>query len=87
MAVNTPIQGSAADIVKTAMLNLDKRLTAENSPARLLLQVHDELILEVPKAAAEASAKLVREEMERAVTLKVPLRVSVETGTRWGDFH
>ncbi|MDR3172826.1 MAG: DNA polymerase I, partial [Treponema sp.] len=87
IAVNTPIQGSAADIVKIAMLNLDKRLNAEGSPARLLLQVHDELILECPAAGAKAAAKLVREEMEKAVTLKVPLRVSVETGKRWGDFH
>jgi DNA polymerase-1 len=87
VAVNTPIQGSAADIVKTAMLNLDKALTAQKSPARLLLQVHDELILEVPQEAAAEAAALVRREMERAVTLKVPLRVSVETGKRWGDFH
>ncbi|MDR2631490.1 MAG: DNA polymerase I [Spirochaetaceae bacterium] len=87
VAVNTPIQGSAADIVKTAMLNLDKALTAQKSPARLLLQVHDELILEVPKDHAAEAAELVRREMEKAVTLKVPLRVSVETGKRWGDFH
>lgn len=87
MAVNTPIQGSAADIVKTAMLNLDKALTAAQSPARLLLQVHDELILECPKDAAADTAKLVQEVMEKAVTLKIPLRVSVETGKRWGDFH
>jgi DNA polymerase-1 len=91
VAVNTPIQGSAADIVKTAMLNLDKALhakgDAQNSPARLLLQVHDELILECPRAQAEAAAKLVKREMEQAVTLKVPLRVSVEIGKRWGDFH
>jgi DNA polymerase-1 len=87
VAVNTPIQGSAADIVKTAMLKLDRRLRAEESPARLLLQVHDELILEAPKAAAAEAAALVRAEMESAVRLKVPLRVSVETGKRWGDFH
>ncbi|MDR0567635.1 MAG: DNA polymerase I [Spirochaetaceae bacterium] len=87
IAVNTPIQGSAADIVKTAMLNLDKALTAEQSPARLLLQVHDELILEAPAADAPASAAIVRREMENAVSLKVPLRVSVETGNRWGNFH
>ncbi|MDR3334655.1 MAG: DNA polymerase I [Treponema sp.] len=87
VAVNTPIQGSAADIVKTAMLNLDKRLNAEHSPARLLLQVHDELILEVPEAAAAAAAILVKEEMENAIVLNVPLRVSVETSRRWGDFH
>ncbi|MDR1127758.1 MAG: DNA polymerase I [Treponema sp.] len=87
VAVNTPIQGSAADIVKTAMLSLDKRLAAEKSPARLLLQVHDELILECPKDGAKAAAQLVREVMESAVKLTVPLRVSVETGKRWGDFH
>ncbi|MDR2552514.1 MAG: DNA polymerase I [Treponema sp.] len=87
VAVNTPIQGSAADIVKTAMLKLDKKLAAVKSSARLLLQVHDELILECPKTAAAETAELVRQEMENAVKLKIPLRVSVETGRRWGDFH
>jgi DNA polymerase-1 len=87
VAVNTPIQGSAADIVKTAMLNLDKALTKAESPARLLLQVHDELILECPKDAAKETAELVKREMENAVKLTIPLRVSVETGKRWGDFH
>jgi len=87
IAVNTPIQGSAADIVKTAMLYLDKRLKAEKSPARLLLQVHDELILECPKDAAAEAVKLVREEMEHAATLSLPLHVSVEIGQRWGSFH
>jgi DNA polymerase-1 len=85
VAVNTPIQGSAADIVKMAMLKLDKALVG--SPARMLLQVHDELILETPKSHAEAAAKLVKEVMESAVSLRIPLRVSVETGKRWGDFH
>jgi len=87
VAVNTPIQGSAADIVKTAMLNLDKALAAANSPAKLLLQVHDELILECPKEKAKETAELVKSEMESAVKLKIPLRVSVETGKSWGDFH
>ncbi|MDR1505967.1 MAG: DNA polymerase I [Treponema sp.] len=87
VAVNTPIQGSAADIVKTAMLNLDKKLSAVKSRARLLLQVHDELILECPKEAADETAALVREQMENAVRLSVPLRVNVETGRRWGEFH
>ena len=87
VAVNTPIQGSAADIVKTAMLKLDRALAASSLPARLLLQVHDELILECPKAQAAAAAELVKGEMENAVTLSIPLRVSVETGRRWGDFH
>ena len=87
IAVNTPIQGSAADIVKTAMLRLDKRLNEEKSSARLLLQVHDELILECPKDTAAKTTELVKTEMEQAVKLSVPLRVSVETGSRWGSFH
>jgi DNA polymerase-1 len=87
VAVNTPIQGSAADIVKTAMLKLDRALEAAKSPAKLLLQVHDELILECPKAEAAAASELVRTVMEGAVSLSIPLRVSVETGKRWGDFH
>jgi DNA polymerase-1 len=87
VAVNTPIQGSAADIVKIAMIKLDQALRKRQSPAKLLLQVHDELILECPQEDAPAAAKLVREVMENAVTLKAPLRVSVETGKRWGDFH
>jgi DNA polymerase-1 len=87
IAVNTPIQGSAADIVKTAMLNLDRRLKNERSKARLLLQVHDELIFECPQDTAVETAILIKAEMEQAVSLSVPLRVSVETGNRWGDFH
>jgi DNA polymerase-1 len=87
VAVNTPIQGSAADIVKTAMLNLDRALIAADSPARLLLQVHDELILECPKDEAKKAAELVKREMENAVKLTIPLRVGVEIGRRWGDFH
>ncbi|MDR0464533.1 MAG: DNA polymerase I [Treponema sp.] len=87
IAVNTPIQGSAADIVKTAMINVDRRLVNERSSAKLLLQVHDELILECPKEEADTAVRLVREEMENAASLSIPLRVSIETGLRWGDFH
>jgi len=87
VAVNTPIQGSAADIVKTAMINLDRALGAAASPARLLLQVHDELIFECPKNAAKETAELIKKEMENAVKLKIPLKASLETGKRWGDFH
>jgi DNA polymerase-1 len=87
IAVNTPIQGTAADIVKTAMLNLDRRLAAEESKARLLLQVHDELIFECPEKDADKATSLIKTEMEQAVSLRIPLRVTVETGKRWGDFH
>lgn len=87
IAVNTPIQGSAADIVKKAMLEVCGLLRESGCPARLLLQVHDELIFECPQEHAEAAARLIREGMEEVVALRVPLRVSVEMGPRWGDFH
>ncbi len=87
VAVNTPIQGSAADIVKMAMIRVQKRIETENSSAQLLLQVHDELILEVPKSEVEDAAAFVREEMTGAARLDVPLRVNVEYGESWGSFH
>lgn len=87
MAVNTPIQGSAADIVKQAMLNVTSALEKEKLPAKLLLQVHDELIFECPEAQVENAAKCIKETMENVLQLKVPLKVSVETGFRWGEFH
>jgi len=87
VAVNTPIQGSAADIVKAAMLSLDKRLASTKSKARILLQVHDELILECPEKEADKNTKIIKEEMEQAVKLRIPLRVNIETGKNWGIFH
>lgn len=87
MAVNTPIQGSAADIVKLAMLKLVRRLKDDNLGSRMILQVHDELIFEVPEAELEIMKIIIKEEMEAAVTLSIPLRTSVETGKNWGDFH
>jgi DNA polymerase-1 len=87
IAVNTPIQGSAADIVKLAMIRLADRLAREALGSRLILQVHDELIFEVPQNEAERMTVLVKEEMEKAAKLRVPLRVSVETGTSWGGMH
>ncbi len=87
IAVNTPIQGSGADIVKRAMLAIDKRIRDEGLAARLVLQVHDELILECPRSEIDRVQALLMEEMPTAVPLSVPLRVSVETGERWGDMH
>lgn len=87
IAVNTPIQGSAADIVKTAMIRVESALRGENLRARLLLQVHDELILEAPLAEESCVRALLKKEMEAVITLAVPLRVSVESGASWGDFH
>jgi DNA polymerase-1 len=87
IAVNTPIQGSAADIVKLAMLRIDTRLKQEQRSARLLLQVHDELIFEVPENETEPLEQLLRDEMEHAIELDVPLKVSIETGAGWGELH
>lgn len=88
-AVNTVVQGSAADIVKKSMIDLDQALRGSGSKARLLLQVHDELILECPdeKSAVDETVKITREKMEGAAALRVPLRVSIETGKNWGEFH
>lgn len=82
-AMNTPIQGTAADIIKIAMLRVSERLKREGSSARLILQVHDELIIEAPKAEAEKVAVLLREEMEHAVALKVPLLAEAKIGHSW----
>ena len=82
-AINSPIQGSAADILKVAMINLDKALTAGNFRARMLLQVHDEIVLEVPNAELEAVQKLVKETMESAIELAVPLIAEENAGQTW----
>jgi DNA polymerase-1 len=85
MALNAPIQGSAADIVKVAMLRVDGALRAERLGSRMLLQVHDELVLEVAPGETASVEELVRREMGAAVELTVPLDVSVGTGHTWED--
>ena len=85
MALNAPIQGSAADLVKVAMLNVDRGLKAAGMKTRILLQVHDELVLEVGPGESEAATDLVREQMARAADLSVPLSVSVGLGRSWHD--
>ena len=85
MALNAPIQGSAADIIKVAMLKVDAALTASSLRSRMLLQVHDELVFEVAPGEAEALEELVREQMAAAAELTVPLDVSVGTGASWHE--
>jgi DNA polymerase-1 len=86
-ALNTPMQGSAADIIKVAMIDLERRLTESGLAGRLLLQVHDELVLEAPLAELDATIELVRECMEHAVELDVPLEVDVGHGPTWLEAH
>jgi DNA polymerase I len=85
MALNAPIQGSAADIIKLAMLRVERALKEQSMGSRLLLQVHDELVLEVAKGEREAVEEIVRHEMGTAYTLDVPLDVSVGVGRSWDD--
>ena len=83
MALNAPIQGSAADIIKKAMWKVELRLQRENLQARMLLQVHDELIFELPAAELAQVEALVREEMENTIPLSVPLSVGIGSGANW----
>jgi DNA polymerase-1 len=85
MAINSVVQGSAADMIKIAMLKVHKRLKDENRPSRLLLQVHDELVFETPRDMVEADAAMVREEMQNALQLKVPIKVEVGWGKNWEE--
>jgi len=86
-AINTPVQGSAADIIKRAMIDLERELGASELHAGMLLQVHDELVLEVPRAELEATQELVTRCMEEAVVLDVPLRVDCGHGATWLEAH
>jgi len=86
-AVNTVVQGTAADIIKLAMLRVHRALRAAESPARMLLQVHDELLLEVPHDHVDATRDLLVEEMMAAADLAVPLAVNVGWGHNWNDAH
>lgn len=87
IARNTPIQGSAADIMKIAMVEVQRRLVAEERQARMLLTVHDELVFEVPEVERESVTGLVRDVMEGAMSLRVPLLVEIGWGASWGAAH
>jgi DNA polymerase-1 len=86
-AINMPIQGTAADIIKIAMIRLSERLRAEGWRARMILQVHDELVLEVPDAEITAVAAMVREVMEGAIQLAAPLRADANVGLNWAEMQ
>ena len=87
VALNMPVQGAAADIIKLAMVNVHRRLRQEGLQARLILQVHDELIVECPQEEAERVRALLEEEMENAVHLSVPLTAEAHIGHSWAEAH
>ena len=83
VAMNAPIQGTAADIMKIAMINVERRLKEEHLKSRLVLQVHDELLIEAYEPEVEEVKKILEEEMEHAADLRVPLEIDMHTGTNW----
>ena len=87
VALNMPIQGTAADIIKAAMVRVDARMRAEKLQARLLLQVHDELIVECPAEEAETVKAILVDEMEHVVDYRVPLLVDAKIGASWAEAH
>ena len=86
-AINAPMQGTAADIIKTAMLNIQAVLEKNNLQTKMIMQVHDELVFEVPNAEVDIIQPLLREKMESAAQLKVPLLVDIGLGENWGEAH
>jgi len=87
MAINMPVQGTSADIIKVAMINLDGEMARRQLKSKMLLQVHDELIFEVPQAEQAEMGKLAAELMSAAIELSVPLKVDIKTGPNWGDME
>ena len=87
VALNMPIQGTAADIIKIAMVNVHRRLAEEGLEAKLILQVHDELIVECPDSEAERVKEILTREMENAAALSVPLTVDAHIGHSWAEAH
>jgi len=87
MAINMPIQGTAADLLKLAMIRVDKAIAGQNLDAAMLLTVHDELVFEVAEAAVEPMKALVKDIMENIWELKVPLKVNVTAGDNWAEAH
>jgi DNA polymerase-1 len=86
-AVNTPVQGTAADLIKLAMINIENNLKQGSYSAGLVLQVHDELVFEVPATEKDEITKMIRKEMEGVIELKVPLKVDIHSGRNWDEAH
>ena len=87
VAINSPVQGSAADLIKLAMINLDREIKQRNLNSRMILQVHDELVFECTQKEEEEMRELVKKEMEEVMPLKVPLLVDMGWGENWNDAH
>ena len=86
-AINAPIQGSAADIIKMAMICIHKAIKEKNYKSRMIIQVHDELVFDVYKPELQAITEMVKDAMQNAVKLKIPLLVDLDTGNNWLEAH
>jgi DNA polymerase-1 len=86
-AINAPIQGTSADIIKLAMINVDRRLRKEGLASRMVLQIHDELVFDAVREEVEVLQRIVKEEMENVTTLSVPLTVECNYGNNWLEAH
>lgn len=87
VAINTPIQGTSADIIKVAMLRISERIKREGLKSRMIIQIHDELLFEVPKDEVEKVSKLAKEIMESSIELEVPIKVDIKTGKNWAQLE
>ncbi len=87
IAVNAPIQGTAADLMKVAMIQIQRRIGKEERKTKLILQIHDELVFEVPEGEIAAVKQLVKEEMEGVTKLHIPLKVDIGLGKNWAEAH
>jgi DNA polymerase-1 len=86
-AINTPLQGTAADLIKLAMIAIDRKLATQNLRTRMVLQVHDELLFEVPEDETEAISRLVKDAMENVIQLRVPIVADLAFGNNWRDME
>jgi len=86
-AINAPMQGTAADLIKLAMVKVQQVIDAEQRATQMIMQVHDELVFEVPEAELEQMKELVNREMSQAVALQVPLKVDINYGNNWSEAH
>jgi DNA polymerase-1 len=87
MAVNTPLQGTAADIIKVAMIQIQNRIEEFDLSTKMIMQVHDELVFEVPEEELRKVIPMIRNEMERVMDLSAPLKVSIHSGKNWAEVH
>jgi DNA polymerase-1 len=87
MAINAPIQGTAADLIKSAMITIQKRIEEQGMKTNMVIQIHDELVFEVPEEELKEAEDLVRHEMEGVIDISVPLKIDISSGKNWSEAH